>query len=141
MKLHNLLKILVHSYLKISVTVPQLDEARDPCVPSPCGMNALCRNTGGQASCSCSPNYLGSPPNCRPECVTNQDCISSLSCINEKCKDPCSGSCGRNAQCSVINHVSICTCLAGYKGDPFTECRLEPLQGKEITCTTYQQSY
>lgn len=124
---------MLYLFHEISVTLPQLDETRDPCVPSPCGLNAMCRSINGQASCSCSPNYLGSPPNCRPECVTNQDCISSLTCINEKCKNPCIGACGRNAQCSVINHVSICTCLEGYKGDPFNECRLEPLRGKEIS--------
>lgn len=112
-----------------SVIQPQLDETRDPCVPSPCGMNSMCRNVGDQASCSCSPNYLGSPPNCRPECTTNTDCISSHACINEKCRDPCPGSCGLNARCSVFNHVAVCTCLEGYKGDPFTSCVLKPQQG------------
>lgn len=116
----------------ILVIQPQLDEARDPCVPSPCGPFSICRNTGNQPSCSCSLGYIGSPPNCRPECVSNQDCISSLACISEKCKDPCPGSCGQNAKCSVINHVSICTCFEGYKGDPFTACALEPVQGKLI---------
>lgn len=113
----------------ISAIQPQLDETRDPCVPSPCGANAECRAIGGQASCSCRTGYIGSPPNCRPECVTNQDCISSLACINEKCVDPCPGSCGRNAQCTVLKHISICTCFEGYKGDPFTGCELAPIQG------------
>lgn len=116
---------------------PQLDETRDPCIPSPCGMNSICRNVGTQAACSCSPGYLGNPPNCRPECVTNQDCISSLSCINEKCTDPCPGSCGQNARCSVFNHVAVCTCLDGYKGDPFTSCVLKPQLGTSYICFKY----
>lgn len=109
---------------------PVLDENRNPCVPSPCGMNSQCREIGNQPSCSCNPGYLGSPPNCRPECVTNQDCLSSMACLNERCVDPCPGSCGQNARCSVINHVSMCTCIDGYKGDPFTLCTRIPLQGK-----------
>lgn len=114
---------------KFTVLQPQLNEERDPCVPSPCGLNAICRNVGGQPSCSCSLGYFGSPPNCKPECTTNQDCISSMACSNEKCIDPCPGSCGKNAKCFVNNHIAICTCLEGYKGDPFFACEFEPLQG------------
>lgn len=120
---------LLLTYYCISVSQPVQDEFRDPCLPSPCGAFATCRNFRDQASCSCSPGYIGSPPNCRPECITHQDCISSLACINEKCKDPCLGSCGQNALCSVINHVAICSCLEEYKGDPFTACVKQPLQG------------
>lgn len=94
----------------------------DPCNPSPCGPNAQCRNIGEQPSCSCLPNYVGSPPNCRPECVVNTDCPSHLSCITEKCRDPCPGSCGYNAECRVQNHIPTCTCIIGYTGDPFTQC-------------------
>lgn len=112
-----------------TVTQFVFDETRDPCVPSPCGMYATCLNKAGQAACSCLAGYFGSPPNCRPECVTNQDCISSLACIDEKCTDPCPGSCGLNAQCSVIKHVAVCTCLEGYKGDPFTLCKIKPIEG------------
>lgn len=121
--------ICILTCVLLSAPQPVLDEVKDPCVPSPCGAFSTCRNFGGQASCSCSPGYIGSPPNCRPECVTNQDCISSLACINQKCKDPCLGSCGQNARCSVMNHLAICSCLEGYKGDPFTACTVEPLKG------------
>lgn len=112
-----------------TVPQPQLDEVRNPCIPSPCGMNAICRKINEQASCSCLPNYFGSPPNCKPECTTNQDCASSLACINEKCSNPCVGSCGANAQCLVIKHMAICTCLEGFIGDPFTACSIKPVQG------------
>lgn len=112
-----------------TVSQPQFDEIRDPCVPSPCGQNALCHTIGEQAACSCSPGYFGSPPNCKPECTTNEDCISSLACTNEKCIDPCLGSCGKNAKCVVIMHVAICSCLEGYNGDPFSACEIKPVQG------------
>lgn len=98
----------------------------DPCIPSPCGPNAQCRAVGDQPSCSCNPNYIGQPPNCRPECVVNTDCPSTQACIREKCRDPCPGSCGFNAECRVQNHIPICTCIAGFTGDAFTECKTIP---------------
>lgn len=93
-----------------------------PCIPSPCGANAECRPVDDRPVCSCLAGMLGAPPNCRPECVINQDCPSHLACVNNKCKDPCAGSCGYNAQCAVFNHQPTCTCLQGYEGDPFAGC-------------------
>lgn len=107
-----------------------LQPERDPCIPSPCGANSICQLIGETAACSCSPNYIGSPPNCRPECTINSDCPRNKACIREKCKDPCLGSCGFEAICSVFNHVPICTCREGYTGNPFEQCRPQPLQSK-----------
>lgn len=101
-------------------------ENRDPCYPSPCGANAQCRNVNGVPSCSCLPTYIGAPPSCRPECTINSECRSNQACIREKCQDPCPGLCGISAQCSVINHIPICTCLDGYEGDAFTSCNRIP---------------
>lgn len=95
---------------------------RDPCLASPCGPNAICQNVGQTPACTCSPEYRGSPPNCRPECTINSECPSNQACIREKCRDPCPGSCGLNAQCSVFNHVPVCSCIEGYTGDPFSRC-------------------
>lgn len=39
-----------------------------------------------------------------------------------KCRDPCPGTCGQNAECHVVNHLPVCTCLYGYNGDPFKYC-------------------
>lgn len=94
----------------------------DPCEPSPCGANALCQVRGDSPACSCLPDYTGIPPNCRPECLINPECPSQLACVNQKCRDPCPGSCGQRAQCSVINHNPVCTCITGFTGDPFTGC-------------------
>lgn len=103
----------------------------DPCLPSPCGPYSECRAINGAPSCSCRSMYIGSPPNCRPECTTDSDCGNSFACIKQKCIDPCPGSCGFGATCRVVNHVPSCTCLDGYIGNPFTECRLKPLQCKK----------
>lgn len=43
-----------------------------------------------------------------------------------KCQDPCPGTCGLNAKCYVVNHNPICSCPAGYNGDPFRHCQLIP---------------
>ena len=94
----------------------------DPCQPSPCGSNAQCRVVGDQASCSCLPEMIGNPPNCRPECITNSECSSHLACINQKCRDPCPGACGLNAECRVVSHSPMCICMIGYTGDPFNQC-------------------
>lgn len=69
---------------------------------------------------------MGSPPNCRPECTINSDCPSNKACMNQKCRDPCPGSCGLGANCAVLNHIPICTCPEGYTGDPFANCYLKP---------------
>ena len=94
----------------------------DPCIPSPCGPHSQCRSHGDQAVCSCLPQYIGSPPNCRPECSKSSDCASTKACMNYKCVDPCPGICGFNAQCRVIGHSPICSCRPGFNGDPFTKC-------------------
>ena len=95
----------------------------DPCNPDPCGPYSQCRRQDNIAACSCLPGYVGTPPNCRPECRIHSECASNLACINEKCRDPCPGACGAFAECEVINHNAVCRCQQGYEGDPFTGCR------------------
>lgn len=59
---------------------------------------------------------------CKPECVVNSECIQNKACLNQKCVDPCPGTCGVNARCQVVNHNPICSCSPGFTGDPFDEC-------------------
>lgn len=98
------------------------DVPKNPCTPSPCGPNSQCREINGQAVCSCVPGYMGSPPTCRPECVSSSECPLNQACINQKCIDPCPGTCGLSTRCNVVNHNPICSCLDRYSGDPFTRC-------------------
>lgn len=102
---------------------------QNPCIPSPCGPNSECRDIGGTPSCSCLSTYIGSPPNCKPECTINSECRSNEACMNQKCRDPCVGSCGIAALCNTINHIPICTCNEGYAGDPFSYCHIKPKPG------------
>lgn len=93
-----------------------------PCSPSPCGPYSICQVQGNRAVCSCSPGYRGTPPSCRPECLVSTECAPSLSCINQKCIDPCENSCGLNANCIVNYHKPLCSCPRGFVGDPFIQC-------------------
>lgn len=97
-----------------------------PCQPSPCGPNSICQVKEGRPVCSCSANYIGSPPFCRPECVMSQECPHNKACIQEKCRNPCKQSCGQNAKCDVVNHTPFCSCLPGYQGDAFIGCSKIP---------------
>lgn len=102
----------------------------NPCVPTPCGPNSVCQVVSGQAQCGCQANMIGSAPNCRPECSISSDCPSNQACINQKCIDPCPGSCASNAECRVVSHRPVCSCLTGYSGNGFDECRPVPVVGK-----------
>lgn len=112
---------------------PQQDPI-NPCVPSPCGPYSECRVTSNTYTCTCLPNYQGSPPQCRPECISNSDCRYNLACINMKCKDPCIGSCGLNTECHVYNHIPQCTCLQGFVGNPFVSCHIYQTPRKDYLC-------
>ena len=102
-------------------TLPQLN----PCDPSPCGPYSRCHvSPRGYSTCTCLPLYKGTPPLCQPECIVNSECPQTKACINQKCIDPCPGTCGLNAICSVISHNQVCNCLYGYEGDPFDNCYL-----------------
>ena len=97
---------------------------KDPCNPSPCGENTQCFVLDGGAICECMSDYVGDPlSSCKPECLLSTDCAYDKACINMKCKDPCPNACGTNAECRVgNNHNPICSCPAGYTGNPFEYC-------------------
>lgn len=102
-------------------------EIANPCLPSPCGANAICKERNNAGACSCLPDYLGNPyEGCRPECIYSSDCPSDRACIRNKCQNPCPGTCGQNAECQVVNHLPSCQCLPGFTGDPFRYCSVLP---------------
>lgn len=97
-------------------------EAPNPCLSGTCGPNSECHVIDGRPVCSCSFGMLGTPPNCRPECIIHQECPSNRACMGQQCQDPCIGSCGFNARCLVQNHQPICSCIEGFEGDPYASC-------------------
>lgn len=103
------------------------DVPAEPCRDSPCGINAICEERNEVGACRCIPEYYGDPYiECRPECVLNSECPSNRACINNKCIDPCPGTCGDLASCSVVNHSPLCSCLEGYIGNPLVACYPQP---------------
>lgn len=110
-------QFICNHYLFINKT-----DKQNPCAQ--CGANTQCINE----VCTCLPEYKGDPYlGCRPECVLNFDCSRDEACINNKCKNPCIGTCGRDALCKVANHIPICTCPLGMSGNPFVIC--SPVEG------------
>lgn len=106
------------------IVYPGPEAPKDKCNPSPCGSNAICED----GSCTCMPEFQGNPyAGCRPECVLNTDCPRDRACLRNKCNDPCPDACAANAQCTVINHVPMCSCPPGMTGNAFSLCT--PVQG------------
>lgn len=116
----NLSQLKSKSYFVFFSDLPVIH--KDPCTPSPCGPNSICKVSNNQAVCTCQPEFLGTPPACRPECLVSSECSQQQACIRQKCKNPCVGVCGQNTECKVINHSPICTCRARFTGDPFNRC-------------------
>lgn len=106
------------------VEPPPTEKSGNPCIPSPCGPNSKCLDVRGSPACSCLPDYLGRPPNCRPECLSSADCPANLACVNQRCSNPCIGACGLHSVCTVIKHRPACECVPGYTGDPFSGCAI-----------------
>lgn len=118
-------KIIIYLIKNTKLVATEKTEKLNPCNPSPCGANAICKERHGAGSCICLPEYFGDPyTGCRPECVTNSECSRETACVNNKCKDPCPGTCGINAECYVNNHAPSCSCLSGYSGNPLQACHL-----------------
>lgn len=108
---------------------------RNPCMSSPCGPNAECNfENGEEYTCSCLPDMMNRPPNCRPECSDNLHCPDDTLCINHHCKDPCEiGICGTDADCRVVNHKPMCECPENYSGDPYVECILNGMDANKTS--------
>ncbi|XP_050512495.1 neurogenic locus notch homolog protein 3 isoform X1 [Diabrotica virgifera virgifera] len=95
------------------------------CTSGTCGQNAQCQVVGGRPVCSCLRGHSGDPLSLcrREECLDDGECRGQLACRGGKCIDPCVGTCGVNANCEARRGVPVCTCPAGYTGDPITSCR------------------
>lgn len=103
------------------------NRCKNPCdLQQSCGQNALCTPISHGPSCRCPTRTKGDPRiGCEPiECIDNNDCTSTKSCINSKCINPCSvaNACGDKAQCTPSNHLGLCSCEPGHTGDPLLGC-------------------
>lgn len=62
---------------------------------------------------------------CITGCKSDSNCPVENSCVDNKCINPCDTptACGANANCSVIDHEKLCTCLKPLKGNPLESCK------------------
>ncbi|CAB4059878.1 unnamed protein product [Lepeophtheirus salmonis] len=99
------------------------NKCSNPCRSnSLCGNNAVCEVMNHSPVCKCLENFAGDPHK------KNEDCPFDKSCSSNNCIDPCQNTvCGRNAECSVEYHKSICKCPSGLQGSPYVAC-------KEVQC-------
>lgn len=128
---HHSVSIMLH-LLIFKIVEPNIVQPPTPCDPNPCGTNAQCKTQNEAINCVCPSSYVGDPYiSCRPECVLNTDCPRDKNCLQNRCVDPCVGTCGLNADCRVSNHIPICSCKESYTGDPYGSCRPIPVISKK----------
>lgn len=119
-------KYFCNNIHKILLFLGQEPDPVSPCSPSPCGPHSVCQVKMGRPVCSCQSNFIGSSPNCKPECLISQECPIDMSCVSFKCIHPCPNSCGPHSECTVINHTPYCSCKPGFEGDAFVGCTPKP---------------
>lgn len=105
---------------------------QDLCKKTPCGNQATCIAQLGHnlatVTCQCGPSMTGDPfRECiaipSPGCTSHQDCPWNQMCLEGQCRDACKNNpCSPGATCRSIGHRAICTCTAGYQGDPLRLC-------------------
>ena len=126
---------------------------QNPClVPfDPCGAHAECQTKIHRPVCQCAAGFVGNPHTecyqCRfavqmsrcalrqafphpmfstfvlDECLKDDDCPFTKSCVNKECTDPChQTACGKQAVCLVEYHRAHCSCPAGLQGNPLVSC-------------------
>lgn len=108
-----------------AIIIAQDNTTAQPCSPNPCDINAPCDSYGDQfAICNaCVGQDAVNSPTCRPECVMSSDCGFNKACLRNRCVDPCPGSCGINAECTIYHHDPICRCIHGFEGNPYEHCK------------------
>lgn len=120
-----------------AISIPKTPQS-NPCIPSPCGPNNVCNVFGNVAICDpCFGSEAVNNPLCRPECVSNSDCAFDKACLGSRCRDPCPGSCGHNAVCTVQSHRAECRCPPGLFGNPFASCQTEG-RDQPVSCSDVQ---
>lgn len=77
---------------------------------SPCGKDAICRNTPGAFECVCPASFTGDAYNeCKPLLSGEQ-----ITCDSDR------NSCAVNEECVNNGKANQCVCRRGYSRDPET---------------------
>ena len=123
------------------------EKCLDPCTTLACGVNAQCSVKRHRAICACRRGFIGDPNTVCKErkitlwsnfslisncyeisslagCQSDSECETTLVCYDRECQDPCNyQTCGENAVCTPRSHTAYCSCLEGFRGNPYDRCR------------------
>jgi len=130
------------SFLATFVILVGSVASQSPCTPSPCGINTVCDvNGAGSAVCRCQAGFDHAPGSNTIEGCPNRISASAPRRPAQRPSrprpqaprapsgpsDPCFPSpCGTNADCRSTGNRAVCSCPAGYEGDPYTGCTADP---------------
>lgn len=52
-------------------------------------------------------------------CNKDTECPDSMRCVGRTCLNLCPSACGTNSVCRMTNHLPVCSCPPGYRGNPY----------------------
>lgn len=94
---------------------------RPACDQDSCATEADCVGRDHQPHCRCKPGRIGNPyiecitpkNEITVECRSDGECQKSLTCINQKCENPCTiaNPCSNQQACEVIDHSPVKTII------------------------------
>lgn len=110
-------------YSAVAPAIP--DSPWDSCNPSPCGPNAVSKQSKEEGFCVRLQGYFDDPyRNCLPECIFSTHWPRDKAYVNNQCRNLCRVTCGISADCQVVNHSLCCSCLPSYSENPFISCHV-----------------
>lgn len=106
---------------------------RPVCNDETCAESATCIGKHHQPECSCQAGYIGNAYfECKrtepsvhpqPECRSDSDCQSGLTCVNTRCENPCAKGniCNHNQECRVLDTLPLRTVMCQCPKDTITD--------------------
>lgn len=100
-----------------------------------CGQGAHCIAQNHNGLCKCNPGLNGNPyilckqDDPQPECLYDNDCSSTLACIDGRCKEPCLelNPCVNPSKCQALATLPVrtilCVCPDGYISSGSGTCK------------------
>lgn len=117
---------------------------RPVCETDTCASTAQCVGRNHQPICSCLPGTVGNPyVECArylepPQCTSDSECPSHMTCVNRICENPCSRSnvCDAQQVCTVLDTVPVRSIVCRCPPDMITDSqgRCVPIRHEQLGC-------